>query len=146
MKYLHRKTRNYLDKPLMRAASIVAIVIAATSGLLIAPASAASAGCSTTYNFDLVQAQIDNCPGSGAASWGWGYVPSGAGNAVTGYLLNSDFYFSFADGESYDLNVGAGATRSFDYDGAKITKIQICEFLLTLNGLPVTRCSAVVSV
>jgi hypothetical protein len=136
------RLRILLRKTSLKAGAVVLAAGAATT-FLAAPASAASAICGGTYNFDYVQAQVDNCPGNGAAGWAWLWAPE-AGGPITGWLLEADLYVTFANGDTATLPVGAGSSGSESWwpQGYSITQIQVCEYLVTFNGLPVFRCSA----
>ena len=143
------RMRTHLHKTSLKAGAVV-LAAGAAATLLAAPASAAPANaaiCGGTYNFDYVQTQVDNCPGNGAAGWAWLWVPE-AGGPITGYLSYADLYITFANGNTYTLNVAAGSSEAMSWwgSGYNITQIQVCEFLWTINGLPVLRCSIQTSV
>jgi hypothetical protein len=138
------RLRILLHKTLFKAGAVV-LAASAAATLLAAPASAAPAdasGCGRTYYFDYVQAQVDNCPGNGAASWDWLWVPN-AGGPITGWLSYADLIATFANGTTETLTVAAGssAAESWWGSGYSITHIKLCEFLWTFNGLLVVRCS-----
>lgn len=99
----------------MRAAGIV--VAAGIAGLSSAAPTSADATVTTSYYG--VQAQFDNSPGSGAASWVWVYGGSGGGSVqYEGY-----------DGVSHTLNVDAGQSASTE-PNFDVWRIRACA-----NGL-----------
>jgi hypothetical protein len=130
------------------SAKVGAVVLAsgAATALLAGPASAATAspavagpGCTFTFTFDLIEGQIDNCPGNGETSWAWVWVPA-AGNAITGWLDTGDLTVTFTDGSTAEVSAQAPNTNTQNYSKT-IARVKLSEILLTFNGLTVTRSS-----
>lgn len=106
-----------------------------------------SSFCSGTYYFDYSETQIDNCPGNGAASWAWVYAPR-SGNVVTGSLVKSYISITFVNGSTGSVSANAPGTNTGNWygSGKRIGGFNLCEQLITLNGLIVYRCSEQVTV
>jgi hypothetical protein len=135
------------------SAKVGAVVLAAgtATALLAGPASAApasaavaGAGCTFTFTYDLIEGQIDNCPGNGETSWAWLYVPT-AGNAITGWLDTGVLTLTFTDGSTASFSTQAPSTDTQNYSKT-ISRVQLSEILTTFNGLTVTRNSATTTV
>jgi hypothetical protein len=121
------------------ATALLAGPASAVPAAAAAPAAAAVAGpgCTFTFTFDLIEGQIDNCPGNGSTSWAWLYVPNG-GNAITGWLDTGILTLTFTDGSTATFSTSAPSTDTQNYSKT-ISAVRLSENLTTFNGLPVFR-------
>jgi hypothetical protein len=107
-----------------------AVLAAGTAALLAVPAGVAHADpatCGGTVNFDVVQFQVDNCPGNGAASWAWLWAPKASTAASS--LLSATLYLTFGNGGTvkFTINPNSSFSESFWNSGDNIKKAQVCE-------------------
>lgn len=77
-------------------------------------------GCVRYFSYNQTQAQVDNCPGNGTASWAWAWSPYQAGKDWARVDL------TFTDGTTDSLYTAAGKSdaRNFNKD---IASLVICE-------------------
>jgi hypothetical protein len=74
-------------------------------------------GCTQYFYYNLVQGQVDNCPGNGAASWAWVW----SGSNTSGLSLK------LTDGEVKSLiTSGPGNSASASYS-SDIAQVRLCE-------------------
>ena len=102
---------------------------------MVAPASPAVAGCARTFTFGGAQAQIDNCPGNGRASWGWMYgSPDYSWSTV---------YVRLTNGVEYTMEAGSGQSSGGGWD-LDVRTIAICntKFFTWVPPTPIVHCSA----
>ncbi|GGM16687.1 MULTISPECIES: hypothetical protein [Micromonospora] len=117
-----------------RYAGLLASLVLAISALVIIPASPAMAGCARTFLFGGAQVQIDNCPGNGAASWGWVY-----GSPDYSW---TDVYVRFPSGTELTLTAGSGTANTANwYEDVSTVAICNTKFFSWLPPAPIIHCS-----
>ncbi|WP_327111120.1 hypothetical protein OG206_00870 [Streptomyces sp. NBC_01341] len=124
---------------LTRAAAVVAALAAVGAGVSFAAPQSASAAAQTsrsamaTWGGATVEAQADNNPGSGAASWIWG-ADYRSGDSE-GALVHVDYVDGSSESRGPIFNGSSSANLSKD-----IRRFQVCFY--TTSGLYYHNCSA----
>ncbi|MFE7748529.1 hypothetical protein [Streptomyces sp. NPDC057428] len=77
-------------------------------------------GCTKYFSYGKTQVQVDNCPGSGRASWAWISRP------YDGAVDSAKVQIHLANNSYPQLTTAAGSSASADYD-SDIASISICE-------------------